>query len=213
MEIKYTNFLLNYEIFGKNEITAVFDHDGTFLYKNLYDIRKYQPKSRLPVRLFLKIGINKTMRELVENLLAELEISKELERRTLDKLSSSELYKILFIKICTSTAKSVILESMDTYLNFADLTRVLKTIKNYSKSINKNFIITTNKVDNSIQFVDRYIVVSNGNITYNGKDFSAINEPTNIKNFTELANARGAKLKDYKEANDLLKAIYRSIKK
>jgi len=68
-------------------------------------------------------------------------------------------------------------------------------------------------VDNSIQFVDRYIVVSNGNITYNGKDFSAINEPTNIKNFTELANARGAKLKDYKEANDLLKAIYRSIKK
>ena len=69
-----------------------------------------------------------------------------------------------------------------------------------------------NKTDNLAQYPDRYIVVDENQITYNGKKFDAVHESTAIKNFTALANAKGAKLKEYKEPNDLLKAIYRSVK-
>lgn len=213
MEIKYTNFPLSKKIYGQNEITAIFDHDGTFLYETIYDLKIYKPQSRLSVNLFLRFGANTKKRKLIFDMLSELEITKDLEKRPLRKLSTTELYKVLLIKLCISPAKNIILENLDTHFNYKDMMQILKTLKNHLPEIEKNVIFTTNKPDNSIENVDRYIVVRNGQITYNGKDHTALDVPTSINTFTELANSKGAKLKKYKEANDLLKAIYRSIKK
>lgn len=212
MEIKYTNFELDPKVYGKNEISALFDMGETFIEDTIYDVRRFTITSNLPVGLYLRFGANTKMRKLVFDMLSELEISKELERRPLKKLSTSEQIKVQLIKLCTSPAKTIILEGLDTYFNYKDLISILKSLKNHLVQIEKNVIVTTNKVENLVQYADRYIVIEEGQIVYNGTSFEKTNLETDIKVFTNLANQKGAKLKDYKEANDLLKAIYRSVK-
>lgn len=212
MEIEYTNFELDPDIFGKNEITALIDTNGTFLYNKIYDIRSYNPQSFLPVGLFLRFSTSMKKWKIIEELLDEFDIDHNLEKRPITKLSSSELQKVLLIKLCVSNAKNIIIESIDTYFNFKDIIHILKTIKNKLGVLEKNVIVTANNPDNLVQYVHRYIVAKDGNITYIGKDFTKLGVPTSIKTFIDLANKRGAKLNDYKEPNDLLKAIYRSVK-
>ena len=209
MEIKYSNCTLDSKIYGSNEIIAFVDMEDKFLSNNISDLKNYTSHSKLPIGLFLKFGASIKMRKLIFDMQSELEINAPLQNRRLDKLSMSELLKVLIIKICSSRAKVIILESLDTYFNYKDMIQIIKTIKNHIVEMNKTVILTMNKVDNLIQYADRYIVVEDGDIVYNGKDFTKIPIPTDIKSFTDLANKKGAKLK---EANDLLKAIYRSIK-
>lgn len=210
MEIKYTNFELDPNVYGKNEINGIIDQNGTYIYDNIYDINVFKPTTKFPVGIYLKSNLK--TRKLVSSMLSDLEISKDLQSKSLKKLSSSELIKILVIKICVSNAKTIILELLDTYLCYKDMTLLLKTIKSHLKEIDKTVLVTTNKVDNLIELVDRYIVIKDGKIEYNGKDYTKIGVKTDIVTFTKIANAKGANLKEYKEANDLLKAIYRSVK-
>lgn len=212
MEIGYTNFELDSDIFGKNEITALIDTNGTFLYDKIYDIKSFAPESRLPLIVYLRFNTNFKKWKLLDELLEDLEIPKELMVRPLSKLSSSELQKVLIIKLCISNAKNIIIESIDTYFNFKDITLILKTLKMKLDRIGKNVLVTANNPDNLVQYVHRYIVAKDGNISYIGKDFTKMGVPTSIRTFIDLANNRGAKLNDYKEPNDLLKAIYRSVK-
>lgn len=212
MEIKYTNFALDSEIYGHNEITALIDENGSYLDDTIYDIRTLSIKSNLPVGFILKLNGRLKSRKIVFDMLSEMEVTKDVLKKPFSKLSSTEQIKILIIKVCSSNAKNLILESLDTYLNYKDLMQIIKSIKNHLSEMEKNVIITMNKIDNLIELSNRYLVIKDGNIVYNGKDFSKVPYPTEIKIFTELANAKGAKLKDYKEANDLLKAIYRSVK-
>ena len=210
MEIKYSNFDLDSNIYAINEINGIIDLNGTYIYDNIYDIQVFNPSSKFPVGFFLKSNLR--MRKTVSSMLSELEISKDVQSKNLKKLSSSELIKILIIKLCCTNAKVIILECLDTYLCYKDMVLLLKTIKGHLKELSKTVIVTTNKVDNLIEPVDKYIVVENGAIAYNGKDYTKIGVKTDIVSFTELANSKGANLKEYKEANDLLKAIYRSVK-
>lgn len=211
MEIKYTTFELDPKIFEKNGVNALIDPNGTFIYDNIYDVRTYHPTSVLPAGLFLRFGANIATRKIIFDMLSELEISKELEKRPLKKLSTSEQAKILLIKLCTSNVKNIILEGLDTFFNYKDTIMIIKSLKNHLAATDKTVIVTMNKVDNAIVIADRFLIVRDGKIVYNGKDYTKI-ENTDIKRFTELANAKGAKIKDYKDASDLLKAIYRSVK-
>ncbi len=214
MEIKYTNFALDPKVYGKNEITAVLDQTGTYLRDNIYDIRLLAPKTRLPVGMYLRLGTNVKTRKLIFDMLSELEIPESLQKRRLDHLSTSELGRILIIKACASQAKNIILERLDAYLNHKDFEQVLKTLKNHLSFANKNVIITVTRPENLIHFVDRFVVVNEeGRISYNGPDFSRLKVETDIKVFTKLANEHGASLREYKEPADLLKAIYRSVKR
>lgn len=213
MEIKYTNFELDEKTFGKNEICALFNETGTFIEDNIYDVRTFNQISNLPVGIYLRFGTNVKTKKLIFDLLSEFEISKELQRRPLKKLSTSEFIKVQIIKLCASPVKNIILDGLDTYFNYKDLTVILKTLKNHLVQIDKTVIVTANKVDNLVQYADRYIIVEEGRIIYAGCDYEKAPLKTDIRTFTNIANDKGAKLKDYKEANDLLKAIYRSVKR
>jgi len=74
-------------------------------------------------------------------------------------------------------------------------------------------LFSTNKIDNAIEVCDRFIIASENRIIYDGKDIDKLPEKTSIASFVDGANSKGAKLSYYKEPNDLLKAIYRSVKK
>lgn len=213
MEINYTNFELNPKVFGTNCLSGLIDIDSQYLYNNVYDIRSLQYNENLTVTWFLKFGANRKNKKIIFEMLSEFEISEELQKRKLKTLSESELTKVLIIKACISNAKTIILNYIDSILNWRDLNTVLKTIKNHLVEIEKNVIFSTNKIDNIILHSDKYIIVKNNEIIYNGNDITELPIDTEINEFVKLANKKGAKLDYYKEANDLLKAIYRSIKK
>lgn len=212
MEIKYTNFYLDSKVYGKNELCGMVDKSGVFLEKSLYDVKRLKYNPNKSVNHFLKFGAPSRVRAIVDEMLGEYEMSKEHRKRKLGTLSESELIKVLSIRAVTSSAKTIILDSIDAGLNWKDLNLVLKTVKRYLKTTDKTAIFSTHTVDNIIVQCDRYMVIKNEQIIYNDKNFDELPEPTETVTFAELANKRGAKIKKYKDANDLLKAIYRSVK-
>lgn len=214
MEISYTNFELDTQIYGTNELIGLIDKSGDFIYENFYDVRPITYNDNLSVALYLKnMPFYKNKKKLTFDMLDEFGITKELQKRSLKKLSTSELLKVLIIKLCSSDAKTIILDSIDSYLSYGDLNAILKTLKNHLPEIKKNVIFMTNKVDNIIQYSSRYIIVEEGKIIYNGNDFKKLPIESSIANFVRLANQKGAALENYKDVNDLLKAIYRSVKR
>jgi len=213
MEINYTNFDLDAKIFGKNCLSGLIDLNGQYLYNNIYDIRKIQFNENMSVKLFLKFGANKKNKKIIFEMLSEFEINEEIQKRKMKTLSESELIKVLIIKVCTSEAKTIILNSIDSTLNWRDLNTVLKTLKNHIVEMGKNVIFTSNKIDNIILHCDKYIIIENETIIYNGNNVAELPVDPEINEFVKLANKKGAKLDFYKEPNDLLKAIYRSVKK
>ncbi len=213
MEIKYSNFRLDDKIYNTNELSGVYDEDGSFLDNTIPDIRTLTYNKNLPVMWFLKLKTHRDRKKFIPELLLEFEISKELQKRTLGTLSESELLKILIIKVCVSNARVVVLDSIDSVLNWKDLNTVLKKMRSHAKASGQNILFTTNKLDNIVNYSDKYIIIKDNKITYNNKDFSAMPDLTETGKFAEMANKRGADLHKYKDPSDLLKAIYRDVKR
>lgn len=212
MEIEYSNFALDVNTFGRNEICGLIDKNSNFIYNRVYDIKKQEYSTRFKTRSY--IAVDKLRKKnLFNNLKDEFEITKEMENKSLKQLSSSELLKVLVLKGALSSAKVIILDHIDDYLNDRDLSMVLKGLKKNAKEIEKTIIFSTNKVDNIINNCDRYIIASENRVIYNGNNLDMLPVKTQIAEFVDTANEKKAKLIYYKDANDLLKAIYRSVKK
>ena len=141
------------------------------------------------------------------------DFEKNILKTTMGNLSSSELIKILLIKTLTSDAKVIILKYIDIYLNYKDFKIIIQTIKNHLAEIDKHVILVTNNADLLIEQCNRFIVAENKQIIYNGKDIKEFPIKTSIAKFVDTANEKKAKLDYYKSADDLLKAIYRSVKR
>ena len=212
MEIAYSNFGLDKETFGVNELVGIVDKHYDFIYNRVYDIKKLEYAPFMKVKTYLKIDIFAN-KELAEKLINEFEITEDLLRKRLGTLSSGELVKVQTLKLCLGSAKVIILDHIDAYINHKDLVNILSGIKRYSNKIEKTILFRTNIVENMIENCNRFIVVRDGKITYNGTDINKIPEKTELMRFVDMANEKKAKLQYYKEPNDLLKAIYRSVKK
>lgn len=213
MEIKYSYFEPDNNVFGKCELTGMIDPNDKYIYNNIYDIKDIKYDENKKVFFYLYFGEKKAQRELIKKFYHELELSPELMNRPLKKLSDSELIKIIIIKLLNKNVKTIILNHIETYLTQRDVLNILKIIKNNKDKINKNVIFNANKVDNILFYVDKYLIINEDKIIYNGSNFEEIPISSEIKKFTDYANSKGAKIKNYKETNDLLKAIYRSVKK
>lgn len=207
--INYTNFGLDENIYGKNEIIGFFDNTGDYLEKNIYDIKNLGLNTSIPALWYLTIRNPK--RELTQKLLSEFGISKKLIKRPLKKLSTTERLKIELTLVLASNAKTVILDNLDVYFNDQDFTRLIKTMKAYKNEIGKTIIFTSNNPDTIVK-AERYIVSNDSSIIYDDVNLHTLPIKTNTMLFADLANKKGAKLDYYKEANDLLKAIYRSVR-
>ena len=212
MEIEFSNFALDEKTFGKYELVGIVDKHYDFIYNRVYDIRKLEYSGSYKVKNY--IALEKiTNKDITEKLINEFEISDDILSKRLKELSSGELAKVLILKLCVGPAKVIILDHIDAYLNNRDLTNILSGIKRYSDIIKKTILFRTNRVENIVINCTRFIVSRDGNIVYNGTDINKLSEKTDIMRFVDAANEHKAKLQYYKEPNDLLKAIYRSVKK
>ena len=93
MEVRYTNFELDPKIYGKNELCGVLDKDGNFINNTIYDIRRVTFKGYLPVKWFLKLGIPKKNKELINIII----VLQNLQR----KMYSVHLPKSMTLSILT----------------------------------------------------------------------------------------------------------------
>lgn len=213
MEVRYSNFSLDPKIYGSFELTGLVDLDSGFIHKNFYDVKNITYNEKMKVGNYLSVFIPAPYRKLSDTLIAEFEFDKEFLKKKLGELSSSELIKVLAIKLMLSDAKVIFLDNIDIYMNTKDLNSFLKILKSHSKEAKKNIIFSTNKIDNIIDVCERYIIAQENSIIYNGKDIDKLPIKTELSEFASLALNKKVKLNNYKDINDLLKAIYRSVKK
>ncbi len=212
MEMSYSNFLIDHKLYGEYKLIGLFDRTGEFIYDNFYDVRKisYKPNSRVSTFLnYYMLGTG----QLVKDLMEALELDMKILNRRICTLSDGEKIKVFTIKLLISSAKLIVLEHIDAYLNPRDLKVLLKTIKNYMRKLEKNVIFSSVKIDNIVDNADIYVVAENSKIIYKGNDLDTMPEKTSTVKFVDIANGKKAGLIYYKDAKDLLKAIYRSVKK
>ena len=212
MEIKCTNFELDTKIFQKNEIYGLYDKNSNFINNRFNDIQimEYNPRTR--VKWYL-LSIIPSKRKILKLIKKEFEIDQTIEKKKMGELSSEELALTLIAKSFITKSKVIILDHIDAFLTMAKFKEIILHIKNIISHTDKTVIVSANKIDNIITTTSNYIIVSEDRIVYNGSNIESMHEPTEIIKFVNTANKKGANLGYYKDSKDLLKAIYRSVKK
>ena len=211
MEIKYSNYKANPEVFKDKTLTTLIDKTGNYLINNIYDIKEDEITNAKTVKQFLNIGIINSNEKFIDELLTELEIEKEALNNKINSLSNGYLIKIIFIKHCIDNTETIILDHIDACLTERDFKLLMKTCRN--KNIAKTIIFIPNNVDNAIMHTKNFVVTEKNTVVYQGTDITKLKIKSEIMDFVDIANKRNANLKYYKEPSDLLKAIYRSVKK
>lgn len=212
MEVKYSNIPLDYKIFQKNELYGLYDKNSNYINNRIEGINviKYSNSKKVKKYLFT---LNYKKRNLLKQLLVEFEITDTILKKRMRELSSYQLLCILIIKAYLLNSQVIILDRFDALLIASDFKNIVFHIKNTVQKTNKTVIVSVNRIDYMITTTNNYVIASENRIIYNGKNINAMHATTEVMGFADLANEKGAKLAYYKDPNDLLKAIYRSVKK
>lgn len=207
MEIRYTNIELDKNIFEKNEIIGLYDREAQF-------IKKFKKMRFINIKVSWYFALQKILnKSLLNSMLESMEITKDIYGKFLYSLSSSELIKVLAIKACLNRSRVILLPYIDNYLTSRDLSIVIKSIRKNLNNLNKVVIFYSLSIDNIIQNCTKYIIYEKDSIIYTGRSIDSMPIKSQIMEFVDKANKKGANILYYKDSNDLLKAIYRSVKK
>ena len=213
MEIEFSNFEVDKAIFGEQTISGLYDIKGTFIYKNLYGIEKVRVNNNLSVRTFLLLNkLSRKKYTLTKKLLNDLEITSAKQKQKLKELSMTDYIKVLVIRYVSKPCKTIVLKNIDISLNDNELSRLFNSLRRNIKLINKTIIFESMNLESIVVNSDYYVITDDNKGLYSGNDFTKLPIKTEIMEIVDLANKKGAKLNYYKDINDLLKAIYRSVK-
>ena len=209
MEIVYTNNELDSHYFKKYKVNGLYSKNSNYLKSLAIDLKEININKKMNVGVYLKYG-NKQKFSIISELLKEFDI-EHLQKQKLGELSTTELLKILTIKELVGNNETIILRSIDNYLNTRDLKRYFQILKNHIDKLRKTIIFETNNIDNLSKICSNILITDNNNVLFNGDNFDRLPMKTNLMKIADLANKKNAKLDYYKDVNDLLKAIYRSV--
>lgn len=212
MEIKYSNTEPDVKIFEKKNLYGFYDKNSNYLANRIANIETKDYKTNFTVKRFLNSFAKRNNNHF--NLIKEeFKITSDMEKKRLLELTNVELISILIVKLYFSKAKVIILDHIDAFITTEALKNIMLHIKNTIVYTDKIVIFSANKIDNIIATTSNYVIASENRIIYNGNNIESLHEQTEIMKFVNTANQKGAKLSYYKDAKDLLKAIYRSVKK
>ena len=166
----------------------------------------------------LKINHNLRVKKVISNNIEYLDmlgLNKEILKKRIKYLSSSEHKLIELIKVCNLKPELVILNNFDLGFNYKTKSKISRFIKTVNANYKTNFIIITNDLLFINKNTKHIIISKNKIIKYQGDIISAIKQgivdkPEIIK-FIDLANEHGANLEYTLDNKELLKAIYRSV--
>lgn len=211
MEIEYTDFGLDSDIFKLNMINGIISLGDNYVYKNIYNTKKPVFYDKIPIFIQLYFGKFNENLEFTKKLIDDFDLKKDTLKRNINEISDEEKIKVYLVELLSSKSKVIILKYIDSYLNSRDLQSIFNKLSSYLEKYDKTVIFETSNPDNVVK-VAKYIIVTKDNkVIYKGRDFSKMPVKTSLMEFTDLANKKGAKLDNYKDINDLLKAVYRSV--
>ena len=214
MEIEYSKFEVDPKVFGKKTITGIYDLDGDYIYKNLYKIEKLKINNKLTVRAFLLLNsTTKSKYLLAKNLLDDFEITNIKRKKRLKDLAFGDYLKVLIIKMVLNSSKTIILKNIEISFTSRELSNIFNALRRNLKNTKKRIIYITKNVETLVLNTDYYVITKNNKMIYSGDDINSLPIKTESMEIVDLANKKGAKLKYYKDINDLLKAIYKSVEK
>lgn len=214
MEIEYSKFEVNPDLFGDKQITGLYDLSGNYIYKNLYKVEKLKINNNLTVRAFLLLNsMTKTKYSLAKNLLNDLEITPQKRRKKLNELAFGDYIKVLIIKMILNSSKTIVLKNIEISFTARELSNLFHVLRRNIKKLNKKIIYVSKNIDTIILNTDYYVLTKDSMKIYSGDDINSLPIKTELMQIVDLANNKGANLKYYKDINDLLKAIYKSVEK
>lgn len=210
MEIRYSNSDERIHYFKTSNVNGLISIKGDCIDSKIKSIKSISYNGKMQVGLFLKInsifgGTN------VNKIIEEFEIDKRILRLKLSDLSDSELAKVLIIKLLSSKCKIIILRSIETYFPLRDFKIFMQKLLNFVEKSNQMVIYETNNIDVLTDICNTITVYDGEKVIFSSDDFKRLPIKTNLMKIADLANERDAKLDYYKDVNDLLKAIYRSV--
>lgn len=209
MEISCSKNIANTEMFGQTYLCGIMTNTK-FLSEQVKTKIAY--KDNQTTKAFFRFEKIRH-KDLFNNIWIDLELNETIEKMKICELSSSELIRILILKYFISKNKVMYLEYIDPYLTPRDLKNIFTVFRKYRKETNKQIFFISNNIDNVVEYCDEYAIIENNQIIYEGHDLKELPIKTELIKFSDLANKKNAKLAYYKDQNDLLKAIYRSVKK
>lgn len=209
MEIIYTNNELDTHYFKKYKINGLYSVNTNYLKSLDIDLKEIPINKKMNTGIFIKHG-NKQRGNIITELLKEFDI-EHLQKQKLGELSTTELIKIIAVKELVSSNETIIFKSIDNYLNTRDLKRFFQILNNHTDKLKKTIIFETTNIDNLSKVCSNIMIVDDKTVLFNGDNFERLPIKTNLMKIADLANKKNAKLDYYKDVNDLLKAIYRSV--
>ena len=119
--------------------------------------------------------------------------------------------KVLILKLLSSKNRIIILRGIEAYFPLRDFKIFMQKIINYVEKSKQMIIYETNNIDVLTDICNSITVYDGENVIFSSDDYKRLPIKTNLMKIADLANERDAKLDYYKDVNDLLKAIYRSV--
>ena len=209
MEITYSKHIPNDEYFVINKINSVYSLDENVVSSNLYDIKKLEYKNKTLVYIFFKLN-GLTNEKDINYGLKSLNLKSNILRMKMGDLSDTELIKILTIVLLLNSSKTVVLKYIDSYFNDRELNNYFRYLRAILERRDKTIIFESSNYDNLIKYGGNHVILENGKIKRT-ESINDLNKKTELMKITDLANKKSSKMVYYKDVNDLLKAVYRSV--
>ena len=108
-------------------------------------------------------------------------------------------------------SKIILLKSIEMYFPLRDFKIFMQKLVNYVEKNKQMIIYETNNIDVLTDICNSITIFDGEKVIFSGDDFRRLPIKTNLMKFADLANERNARLDYYKDINDMLKAIYRSV--
>lgn len=169
----------------------------------------------------IKYGISSVDEEKLNELLKSFKLNKNILKKCYTDLSSSEIKKILLIKLFLSNKKILLIDDVTNGLDNKSVSTLIKILKR-EKREGKIIILSSTNSEFLLSIADNFIILDNKNLKIEGDKYSVFTNEELLKNaemdvpntlkFKMLAQKKGIKLMYRDNTNDLMKDIYRNVK-
>ena len=193
----------------RNNITYLKqNYDDTLFSANVFDAIKYGSS---------KSDVNK-----LKYLIKLFNLSDDILDKNLLNLSNSELKKILIIKVFIQEKSIILLDDITNGLDSKDKEALIKLLKQERRN-NKSIVVTSIDSEFLLQVVDRILILDGNKAKIIDDKYRVFTDMAllnrlnvavpQILNFKLIAQSKNIKLAHKDNVNDLIKDIYRNVRR
>lgn len=176
-----------------------------------FDIEGIDYNDSWTVKRFLN-GYHFKLNNRIETFFNMFDLSTSILNKRIKEISSTDFKFILLIYAMLKNKKVIIFDHIDTNMCLKDRKRLINFVRKV-KNDDMSFIFLSNNLEFLYKLNDHLIIFEEGKIIFDDLIDDAYKEQidSNIINFINMANKKGANLIYTFDRKELLKDIYRSV--